>query len=264
RSEAATERLRSEVPGAEFQGITCDLQHFKSVRLATKAVRAEHDRLDVLCNNAGVMALNDEATRDGYDVQMQTNVLSHFLLTREFFALLMKSDDARIVNHSSMARKGGPLDARYFEKNGGDLGGDEDPEGGFGGPRWQRYHQTKLANYVFTYALKDRLDDAGITSLKAMVAHPGLARTQLQFTTEKAGGMDANSEFMNNAQSEEDGATGIIRACMDPQALSGDFFGPDQWAGFPHLLDSEPDLLTPGNLLIQWHGCETAVGRFTI
>lgn len=226
RSSASLKRLQEEAPGGIFVAVACDLQDFESVRDAIATIRSKYDRLDVLCNNAGVMALGDDATKDGYDVQMQTNCLSHFLLTKDLFDLLRKSDDARIVNHSSMARLGPPLEAKYFGKNGGNLGGDDDGAEGFSAPRWQRYHQTKLANCAFTYGLKAKLEAAGITNVKSLVAHPGLARTQLQHTTAKHGGMDADSPFMDQAQSPEDGALGIIRACMDPAAKSGDFFGP--------------------------------------
>lgn len=264
RSQDALKKLIDEVPSSTFENIACDLQDFESVREAAAAIKGKYDRLDVLCNNAGIMAVKDEATKDGYDVQMQTNCLSHFLLTKELFGLLKRSDDARIVNHSSMARRGPQLEMKYFEKNGGNLGGDALPEGGFGGPRWERYHQTKLGNFVFTYGLKEKLEAAGIENVKALVAHPGLAKTQLAQTSEKAGGMDAQAEFMNNAQSSEDGATGIIRCCMDPEAKSGDFYGPEQWTGFPDLLEPEADLISDENIRTNWTGCEAAVGVFSI
>jgi len=266
RSEASRGRLQEEVPGGVFDGITCDLQDLGSVRAAIAEIQSKHERLDVLCNNAGVMALEDIATKDGYDVQMQTNCISHFLLTKELFPLLAKSDDARIVNHSSGARLGLPLDAKYFAKQGGDLGGNgtDEENSSFGGPRWQRYHQTKLANAVFTYGLRARFDKAGLTHVKALLAHPGLARTNLQITTAKTGGMDVDSPFMQQAQSPEDGALGIIRGCMDPDAASGDFYGPKGWTGFPELLPPEDLLLDPQNIEINWSGCEAAVGAFTI
>ena len=266
RSEASLEKLREEVPGATFDAIVCDLQDFESVRAAAADITSKYDKLDVLCNNAGVMALPDQATRDGYDVQMQTNCISHFLLTRDLFALLRESDDARVVNHSSAARLGPPLEAKYFEARGGDLGGDgtDEENASFSGPRWQRYHQTKLANCAFTYGLKQRLDAAGITNVKAIVAHPGLAATQLQVTTGKTGGMDADSPFMNQAQTAEDGALGIIRGCMDPEASSGDFYGPNGWTGFPENLEPEELLFDASNVAINWDGCEAAVGVFTV
>jgi NAD(P)-dependent dehydrogenase (short-subunit alcohol dehydrogenase family) len=266
RADSAVERLREEVPGGSFVAITCDLQSFDSVRAAAAEIKRTHDRLDVLCNNAGVMALPDAATPDGYDVQMQTNCLSHFLLTRELFPLLCASDDARVVNHSSGARRGPDLDPRFFGKNGGDLGGDgtDAENASFGGPRWRRYQQTKLANCAFTYGLKQRLDAAGITQVKAIVAHPGLAATSLQVTTAETGGMDAGSDFMLQAQSPEDGALGILRGCMDPEARSGDFYGPTGWTGFPEKLPPEPALSSEHNVAVNWAGCEAAVGAFDL
>lgn len=266
RSKNSLAKLQEEVPGGNFDAIECNLQDFASVRSAIATIASKYEKLDVLCNNAGVMALKDQATGDGYDVQMQTNCISHFLLTKDLFPLLLQSDDARIVNHSSMARLGGPLQAQYFGKNGGNLGGDGDEteNASFSGPRWERYHQTKLANCAFTYGLDQRLKDAGISNVKALVAHPGFAATQLQVTTGKDGGMDINSPFMQQAQTPEDGALGIVRCCMDPEAQSGDFYGPEGWTGFPISLPPEDLLKDPENIRINWEGCEAAVGEFSL
>jgi len=212
------------------------------------------------------MALKDYSTSDGYDVQMQTNVISHFLITKELFPLLKKSEQGRIVNHSSMARLGPPLEAKYFEANGGNLGGDgtEVENKSFKGPRWSRYHQTKLANAVFTYSLKQKLEEANISNVISLLAHPGLAATNLQLTTAVDGGMENNSPLMTRAQSAEDGATGIIRAAMDSDAKSGNFYGPTAgWKGFPDVLTPEEALFDVSNAEINWQGCENAVGKFT-
>lgn len=264
RSAASFKLLKKEVPEGKLFTITCDLQVFESVRNAIAEIKSTYDVIDVLCNNAGVMALKDQATKDGYDIQMQTNCLSHFLLTKELFPLLKNSRASRVVNHSSMARLGEPLDMKYFGKNCGNLGGDgtDEENSSFSGPRWQRYHQTKLANCAFTYGLKQKLAHHNITHIKALLAHPGLALTNLRFTTVNTGGMDANSPIMANAQTAEDGALGIIRACMDKDAESGHFYGPAQWAGFPELLPPEDVLLDPQNIQINWEGCEAAVGEF--
>ena len=117
--------------------VDCDLTDFGAVRKAAGIVAAatKGSGLDVLCNNAGVMALKDVATKDGYDIQMQTNHLSHFLLSRELYPALVKAvqlrGEARIVNHSSFARNGPPGTKlttentyEYLGKNGGSLGGD--------------------------------------------------------------------------------------------------------------------------------------------
>ncbi len=264
RSKSSFRRLKEDVPGGKFYSITCDLQDFESVRKAVDEIKSKYDVIDVLCNNAGVMALKDVATKDGYDIQMQTNCLSHFLLTKELFHLLKKSTEARVVNHTSNARIGSPLDIQYFGKNGGNLGGDgsEEENFSFSGPRWERYHQTKLANCAFTYGLQQKLELNKINNIKSLQAHPGLALTSLASTSAETGGMDANSEFMTQAQSAEDGALGIIRACMDNDAESGNFYGPREWTGFPDLLPPEDLLLEPENIQINWEGCEAAVGEF--
>lgn len=266
RAARSFEQMKAEVPGGKIVAITCDLQDFASVRAAAEQIRARYEVLDVLCNNAGVMALPDQATKDGYDVQVQTNCISHFLLTQALWPLLKKSADARVVNHSSMARLGEPLAEQYFGKNGGNLGGDgtDEENNSFGGPRWQRYHQTKLANCAFTYGLEQRCKAAGITNVKALIAHPGLASTGLQSTTAQTGGMASDSPIMAQAQSAEDGALGILRGCADPEAQSGDFYGPAGWTGFPEKLPPEDLLFDPENIRINWEGCEAAVGKFTV
>ena len=264
RSESSLEQLKEEVPAATFTAVECDLQDFASVRNAIQEISSNYSSLDVLCNNAGVMALPDEATKDGYDVQVQTNCISHFLLTSGLFPLLKNSGEARIVNHTSQARLGADLEEKYFGKNGGNLGGDgtEEENANFQGPRWFRYRQTKLANCAFTYGLIQKLEEQGIDNVKVMIAHPGLAATQLQVTTSKTGGMETDSPLMENAQSAEDGALGIIRCCADPEAQTGDFYGPERWVGFPGKLTPEPSLSDPGNIRINWEGCEAAVGEF--
>ena len=231
KADKALEELKTSLPSAEFLPVECDLQNFASVRNAAAKVKALcPNGLDVLCNNAGVMALEDAATSDGFDVQMQTNHLSHFLLTKELFSALEKAaelrDEARIVNHSSIARFGKKLNAKYLEKNGGNLGGNGSSMF-FGGARWVRYQQTKLANAAFTSCLHEQLQKVN-PKIKAMVAHPGLATTSLHDTTVGDGGMSSWSTglMMKAGQSMEDGAIGIIKCMADPEAKSGTFMGP--------------------------------------
>ncbi|NQV49399.1 MAG: SDR family NAD(P)-dependent oxidoreductase [Candidatus Marinimicrobia bacterium] len=232
RSTESLQALKSKYSTAEFIPVDCDLQSFASVRKAAIEVAAIcTDGLNVLCNNAGVMALKDEATADGFDVQMQTNHLSHFLLTKLLMPYLEiaaeKNGEARIVNHSSVARFGKNLQAKYLEKKGGNLGGDGSRMMPFPGGRWVRYQQTKLANAAFTASLHEKLH-ANNSKIKALVAHPGLATTNLQQTTVGDGGMGSwfTGLFMKSGQSQEDGAIGIIKCMADPDAKSGDFIGP--------------------------------------
>ena len=237
RSKSSYDQLKKENPGANIVNIECDLQSFDSVRKAAlRVIDLCQDGLDSLCNNAGIMALKDKATDDGFDVQMQTNHLSHFLLTKEFLPLLKIAaelrGDARVVNHSSIARYGDKkLKTKYFDKRGGDLGGDGSNmilasltrKG-----RWARYSQTKLANATFTACLHEKFQNAGLHSLKALVAHPGVAMSDLQTTTVNDGGMSAwlARQMMKNGQTMEDGALGIIKCMTDSDAQSGKFYGP--------------------------------------
>ena len=190
RATSAHDELAAIESKSKVKSIPCDLQDFESVRKAASTIKENYEAVDILCNNAGVMALDDIATKDGFDVQMQTNHLSHFLLVKELFPLLQRAKElrgeARIVHHTSLARSSPktPLEAKYLEKNGGNLGGNGSMF--FSGAKWERYHQTKLANSVFTLALKDRLEGSGI---KAVAAAPGLSATNLQVTTAKTGGM---------------------------------------------------------------------------
>ena len=233
RSESIQEELSEAYPDAQISTIECDLQSFTSVRTACEKLReaCKEDGVYALINNAGIMAMPDEATEDGFDTQMQTNHLSHFLLTKEIFPLLEKAaevhGDARIVNHSSMARLAvKKLESKYLEANGGDLGGNGSSMF-FKGARWVRYSQTKLANAAFTAALHHRLRDKE-SKVKALVAHPGWANTELQVTTNKAGGMGSWGSVIAKfvSQSEEDGTLGILSCAVLPEAKCGEFYGP--------------------------------------
>merc|ERR1712217_47424 len=218
--------------------------------------------VDVLCNNAGIMAVQDKATEDGCCVQMQTNHLSHFLLTAEMWPLLTKAaekrGEARVVNHSSGARKfpAERIEEKYLDRNGGKLGGDAGGMMPFSGPRWKRYQQTKLANVVFTYALKDRVAAAGgiHAKVKSLVAHPGLAATNLQVTSSQDGGMGGTfSHYLmgNASQSMEDGAMGILRGCCDSTSNTGDFYGPKGMPGLA-VLEPEEQLADPASREMLW------------
>ena len=236
RDSARADRVQLELseahPHAEISTILCDLQSFDSVRVAAEEIRSRcSEGIYALLNNAGIMAMPDEATVDGFDSQMQTNHLSHFLLSAELFPLLKKGVDlhgeSRIVNHSSIARLSVKrLEAKYLERRGGQLGGNGASMLLSGG-RWVRYGQTKLANAAFTAALHKRLQERG-SKIKALVAHPGFANTELQVTTNRHGGMSGASSIVARliSQSAEDGALGLISCATLPEAQSGDFYGP--------------------------------------
>lgn len=272
RADAALEKLRGNVPDGKFVPISCDLQDFASVRNAAEEIKGKYDKLYCLSNNAGIMATPDKATKDGYDTQMQTNHLSHFLLTSKLFPLLVAGSkefgDARIVNHSSMARQGPPdgLEEKYFGRNGGNLGGDE-VKGMSGGP-WERYGQSKLANSVFTQALHDKLQaKKKFKSIRAVAAHPGGAKTGLG--THLAGNNVVKKFFWTVVstlfmQSAEDGSTGLLKGMMDPEAKSGKLYGPLGLAGAPISNPLKPHETDAAAKKMLWRMSEEATGKFEI
>ncbi len=275
RSTASFAKLSTDFPDAELHNVECDLQLFSSVQSAADTV-AEicPEGVHVLCNNAGVMALADTATNDGFDIQMQTNHLSHFLLTRELMPLLERAadtaGDARVVNHSSTARlsPSKKLQSKYMERNGGNLGGDGSKLQNmmFMGPRWLRYNQSKIANAAFTAALHHRLQERG-SNVKALVAHPGLARTHLQLTSVKEGGMgDVFTKiFMRFSQTPEDGAMGILSCMCLTDAKSGQFYGPGSGVtaakGKAEPFALEPAYDNPQTRELLWSKSEEAIGK---
>jgi len=277
RSEASEKKLKEEVKDGLFTTVVCDLQDFESVRGAAQQVLKILDGkpLNALGLNAGIMAMPDKATKDGYDVQMQTNHLSHFLLAQNLLPALKKSadstGDAAIVSMSSLARKGRPLEEKYLGKNGGNLGGNKGGMNAKEGP-WQRYHQTKLANCVFTYALHQRIQDSKDykAKIRAVVAHPGLSATNLQTTTNSHGNMPGwfGPIYRWMAQSSEDGAAGFLEAMASKEVKSGTLFGPVKYSelcGPPVVIKPEKYLNDKESMDMLWSASEQATEvKFTI
>lgn len=168
KAETAAQEIRGAIPGAEVDTIACDLASLASMRACGEEARGRFDRIDLLINNAGVMACPQGRTADGFETQFGTNHLGHFVLTRELMPLIAKAAaegrDARIVNLSSRGHHidGVHLDDPNFEHR--DY------------HKWLSYGQSKTANILFTVGLHDRFGDQGIT---AIALHPGGIQTNL-------------------------------------------------------------------------------------
>lgn len=262
RATKAEEEVRAEIPhGAKtrVETISCDLQNLQSVQEAADDIKRKYKAIDVLCNNAGIMAMEDRRTTDGYDCQMQTNHISHFKLTQQLYPLLKKAKDlrgeARIVNHSSVARRGELLEEKYFGKNGGNLGGN-------GTANWTRYHQSKLANVVFTLALNDKLSGSGI--LTACCA-PGYAVTNLADASQGMSGFMWTRTLI--AQSAEDGTMPLLECCFGTSTKSGDFFEPSKWfnmVGPAVKVKLAKECTDKASRKLLWEASEKACGKFEL
>lgn len=226
-------------PGTTVLTITTDLLSFDSVRNAAaelNKIAQQNGGLDVLACNAGVMAMPDKRSSDGYDIQMQANQLSHYLLTKLCMESLESAaaarGEARVVYHSSSARNGLPsdLDPKFFQIcDAGSLGGDDKMTA-----PWERYHQSKLANSAFAMALHDKLTEKG-SKVKAFACDPGAAATNLQSSAENSGclfsAMMSCAAPMGYVQSPADGCLSIGVCCFGPEANSGDLYMPSKKGG---------------------------------
>src|SRR3954463_12544204 len=166
KGEGARRAIETAVPGAQLELAELDLASLESVRAFAERFRGAHERLDLLVNNAGVMATPRRRTADGFELQFGTNHLGHFALTGLLIGTMEGREDGRGVTLSSQAHRTGRI---AFDN----LGGDRHYF------RWRAYGQSKLANLIFALELERRLSAAGST-IKSMAAHPRYAATNLQ------------------------------------------------------------------------------------
>lgn len=169
--DEAVAAIRETIPQAKLDTILCDLGNLESIRAATSRARQRFEKIDILINNAGVMACPFGHTTDGFETQFGTNHLGHFALTAELLPLIEAGSIKRIVNLSSRGHHFAPVgfDDPNFERR------DYDP--------WISYGQSKTANILFTVGLEARLANLGIN---AYAVHPGGIQTNLgRHMTEK-------------------------------------------------------------------------------
>ncbi len=221
KAAAALERIRAVAPDADVSLLTLDLADLSSIRLAAAIVADTVPGLDLLINNAGVMALPKQATADGFEMQFGTNHLGHFALTGLLLDRLGASSPARIVNVSSQAHRMGRINF-------------DDLDASRGYSRWSRYGQSKVANLLFTYELQRRLAERESSTI-AVACHPGGSNTELFRDSGRL------MQFFQPAaqwvmQSPAMGALPTLRAATDPGVIGGQYYGPDglgQTTGFP-------------------------------
>ena len=169
KAEAAVTEIEADEPSGSMEILEMDLADLESVRSAAEAYLADHDRLDVLVNNAGLMATPKRLTEQGVELQFGVNHLGHYLLTGLLLDVLAASGTeevpARVVTISSQAHRSGTIDLENL-----------DAEKGYN--PWVAYGQSKLANLLFTRELQHRVTDAGLPII-SVAAHPGGSSTNL-------------------------------------------------------------------------------------
>jgi NAD(P)-dependent dehydrogenase (short-subunit alcohol dehydrogenase family) len=218
RGRTAKRDVEAAARDAEVTVRELDLADLDSVAAFADWYDRECDALDVLCNNAGVMAIPRSETSDGFETQFGGNHLGHFALTgRLLDALRAAEGEARVVTQSSGVHERGDID---FE----DLHGEDNYD------KWDAYAQSKLANVLFAYELDRRLhaDGAAVTSV---ACHPGYADTKLQSRGPELSGSRvrllamkaANAVF---AQSAKRGAWPLVYASTHPSIDGGEYVGP--------------------------------------
>ena len=227
KGESARADVLADHPDATVELQPLDLASLESIRTAAHDLRERHDRLDLLVNNAGVMYTEWQTTTDGFEFQMGVNHLGHFALTNLLLDRLMETDGSRVVGVSSVGHR---------------IRSKLDPTTMMSGEKYDRiaaYGRSKLANLLFTYELQRRLGAAD-TSTIAVVAHPGVSKTELVRNAPTA------IRFMERfggalMQSAEKGALPQLRAATDPTVTGGQYYGPDgfmEWRGDPVLVES--------------------------
>jgi len=237
QSKAATAvaDITATVPKASLELVPLDLGSLESVSEAGQTIVGRHHAIDILMNNAGLMACPERRTVDGFEMQLGVNHLGHWALTAHLMPNLLRSDAARVVSVTSTAHHfGRPLDV-------------DNPhlEGRYG--EWRAYGQSKLANFHFGLGLQRQFEAAGVTA-QSLLAHPGLSNTELQaVSVTESDGSSVQRFFHGMAartgMSPARGALSQLRAATDPQARGGEFYG-------PRYMNSGPPVRRP--ILRRW------------
>lgn len=212
KGEAALEQIRAADPDAAIELAIMDLSDLQSVREGADAIAAKHPRIDMLINNAGVMAAPLSRTQEGLELHLGTNFLGHYVLTAHLMNSLLAAAPARVINLTSSAHRLSPfrLHDPFFE---------QEPYN-----KLVAYGQSKTANVLMTLELDRRYRDRG---LRATAVHPGLIDTELgrHFSEDEMtflkGGIP---EGMGMKDVSEGAATTVWAACIeDFDAIAGKF-----------------------------------------
>jgi NAD(P)-dependent dehydrogenase (short-subunit alcohol dehydrogenase family) len=225
KGESALGEIEAAVPDARLELAALDLSSLESVKSFAEQYLANHDGLDLLIANAGLMAPPRGETADGFELQLGTNHLGHFALTGRLLGAMEGRADARVVTLSSIAHKTGRIDF-------------DDLQSEHRYNRWRAYGQSKLADLMSALELDRRLRAAHST-VRAIAAHPGYSATNLQSAAPPlADRLVMKVTNAIGAQSADMGALPILYAATYPDLPGGSYVGPDGFGelrGHPHI-----------------------------
>ena len=250
KAETARSQIESTVPGAAIGILQLDLGSLASIAAFATKVKAAHRKVDLLFNNAGVMAVKEGTTADGFETQFGTNHLGHFALTMHLLPALLAAPAARVISTTSTAR----WRAGKYDLSNPHMHSCYDP--------WDAYGLSKRANVQFALELNRRLKDCGLT---AYAADPGFSKTDLQVAS-----VAANNGFLQRfwlhttnvmGQSAAMGALPQLRAGTDPAAVGGTLYAP-RWITFgaPVVRGVGAGMRKPEQLVQLWEISERETG----
>ncbi|MCP3999111.1 MAG: SDR family NAD(P)-dependent oxidoreductase [bacterium] len=205
-------------PDASLEIVELDLGSFESTKAAAAAIAASHPKIDILINNAGLMAMPERRTADGHEMQFGVNHLGHWLFTAGLLEPILAAEAARVVTVTSIAHVFG----RVVDTDNINMEGDYSA--------WGAYGRAKLANLHFALGLQREFEKRGVKA-ESLAAHPGLSHTNLQVHTAEQGGAGRSAGFgmwmaAKIGMSSARGALSQLRAATDPEAKGGEFYGP--------------------------------------
>jgi len=222
KAARAADMILKKDRGADVEYMHLDLSRLASVARFAEEYKVRYKKLDILINNAGVMATPYRRTEDGFEWQFGINHLGHFALTGQLLEKLNSTPGSRVVTVTSIAHFKGRI---HFE----------DLSGGSWYKRMRAYRQSKLANLLFAYELQRRLELVG-SSVISVAAHPGISSTNIVWLP-----FPVNILKSLVLMKASKGALPIIMAATGERVRGGDYLGPAgplQACGGPVILKS--------------------------
>lgn len=213
----AKEKIEKELEDADLTVMQIDLASLDSIHEMAEEFNSEYEKLDILFNNAGIMAIPRRETEDGFEYQIGVNHLGHYALTGLLLEKLENADgEARIITQSSIAHTSGEIDFSDFNH-------EEEYD------RWQAYSDSKLANLLFGKELDRKLDRAEL-DITSVVSHPGVSDTNL-FNADESQHNFVIAKLMGVAlkifgHSAEKACLPMLYAATSEEVEGGEFIGP--------------------------------------